>query len=96
MNNHIQITTSITALSLASHTGMSCEGFLTDLAAERGAATLHRKPLVRLGLSDPGTGRLLRELLLADEGQLSSMSKPRWPHRGQQVDYPMWVTSAAV
>jgi hypothetical protein len=53
------------------------ETMFRDLSAERTAASLHRRLLMRLGDSDPETSRLLCELLVADEAQLVLLSKPR-------------------
>jgi bacterioferritin (cytochrome b1) len=63
------------------------ERILKDLAAERAAANLHRKLLVRLGIGDPGTSALLRELLLVDEEQLNSLTELRWSRQAPQDDY---------
>ncbi|MGA3157290.1 MAG: ferritin-like domain-containing protein [Steroidobacteraceae bacterium] len=51
------------------------ERLATDLAAERAAATVHTKLLVRLRISDPGTSVLLCELLVEGEEQLRILSE---------------------
>jgi bacterioferritin len=50
------------------------ERVAADLAAERAAAALHTKLLVRLRISDPGTSVLLCELLVEGEEQLRILS----------------------
>jgi bacterioferritin len=69
------------------------ERFFKDLAAERAAAILHRRLLVRLGIGDAETSGLLNELLRADEEQLRSLSELRWPHQGQRDNESILTTS---
>jgi bacterioferritin len=68
--------------------------FFKDLAAERAAAAVHTRLLARLGISDPGTSGLLSKLLLANEEQLSSLCKLRWPNQGRQNEQLLWATTA--
>lgn len=53
------------------------ERIAADLAAERAAANLHSKLLVRLRISDPGTSVLLCELLVEGEEQLRILSESK-------------------
>jgi bacterioferritin len=69
--------------------------FFKHLASERAAAALHRRLLARLGISDPGTSRVLGKLLLANEKQLSSLCELRWPNQGQQNDPTLWTITAS-
>jgi bacterioferritin len=62
------------------------ERVAADLAAERAAAVLYRKLLMRLRLIDPGTSILLCELLVEGEEQVRMLSELRQVHQRAVAD----------